>query len=673
MKLIKCYVSSFGKLKNFTLNFNDGLNTIKEDNGWGKTTLTFFIKAMFYGLRDSSRSIDVNERKRFTPWNTTERFGGYVEFEWAGNLFKLERYFGKKASEDTVKLVDLKSGREHVQNEDWGRRVFKIDEDGFLSTTFISQKDFEIKNNSSLAQKYSAVTGVDDSIDFEKVITQIDDRAKRYKYLKTDKGLIADTKNELFEVQEDIERINAESRTLKTLKNDLKILEDEREKITKEVDELTSLMSKAVYVESAKQRREQYNNTLAEKSKCENEKDEICKSFGGHIPTDNELQAFSDYYKEYINCSSKKASLEKDVEEFEKIKKAQPKKKNEFNPSIILLIVAGILFVAGLPIIFLVNTVFGIILSIVGLCLGVTSFILQKRINVNIADKSDGVESIYKLKCDELEKVSIEKSEIERKLIAMTNRFGMSGCVDFWLVLDAVKGKLEKYNNIIKRLDELNRSLISLESELAKLNVNDNFKYTVEQLKAMLDEKNAYLNIKINEISELKAKIGRYELSISNLPDYENKRRELDERLLAYKDEYELLKLTSSMLKKADENLKIKYRAPLENSLNKYLSLMTGSAYDKAKIDIDLNITIEEDGGSVSTYFYSEGYRDMFELCKRFALTDVLFTEEKPFVILDDPFSNLDDVKVKEALTLVESLAKEYQILYFVCHESRRV
>ncbi len=673
MRLIKCYVSSFGKLKNFTLDFKEGLNAIKEDNGWGKTTLTFFIKAMFYGLRDNGRSIDVNERKRFMPWNTTERFGGYVEFEWAGNLFKLERYFGKKASEDTVKLVDLKSGREHVQNEDWGRRVFKIDEDGFLSTTFISQKDFEIKNNSSLAQKYSTVTGVDDSIDFEKVITQIDDRAKRYKYLKTDKGLIADTKNELFEIQDDIERINAESRTLTTLKNDLKILEDEREKITKNLDELASLMSKAVYVESARQKKESYNNTLAEKSKCESEKDEICKSLGGHIPTDNELQVFSDYYKEYINCSSKKTSLEKDVAEFEKIKKTQLEKKNEFNPSIILLIIAGILFVAGLPIIFMVNVVFGIILSLVGLCLGATYFILKKRNNVNATEKSDGFINIYNSKCAELEKVSFETRELERKLIAMTTRFGMGGYVDFWLVLDTIKSKLEKYNNILKRLEELNRSLILLESDLAKLNGNDNFKYTVEQIKAMLDDKNAYLNLRINEISELKAKIGRYELSISNLPDYENKKHELEEKLQAYTDEYELLKLTSFMLKKADENLKIKYRAPLENSLNKYLSLMTGSAYNKAKIDIDLNITIEEDGGSVSTDFYSEGYRDMFELCKRFALTDVLFTEEKPFVILDDPFSNLDDVKVKRALTLVENLAKEYQILYFVCHESRRV
>ena len=62
----------------------------------------------------------------------------------------------------------------------------------------------------------------------------------------------------------------------------------------------------------------------------------------------------------------------------------------------------------------------------------------------------------------------------------------------------------------------------------------------------------------------------------------------------------------------------------------------------------------------------------MFEICKRFALTDILFTGEKPFIILDDPFSDLDDDKVAAAVALIKRLAEEYQILYFVCHESRR-
>ena len=95
MKLIKCYVSSFGKLQDFTYDFNAGLNTIKQDNGWGKTTLATFIKAMFYGLNDSKRSVSENERLKFKPWGESAKFGGYVQFVWGNDEFVLERYFVK--------------------------------------------------------------------------------------------------------------------------------------------------------------------------------------------------------------------------------------------------------------------------------------------------------------------------------------------------------------------------------------------------------------------------------------------------------------------------------------------------------------------------------------------------------------------------------------------------
>ena len=56
MKLINCYISSFGKLQDFSYDFSSGLNTVIEDNGWGKSTFATFIKAMFYGL-NSKKSL----------------------------------------------------------------------------------------------------------------------------------------------------------------------------------------------------------------------------------------------------------------------------------------------------------------------------------------------------------------------------------------------------------------------------------------------------------------------------------------------------------------------------------------------------------------------------------------------------------------------------------------
>ena len=81
MKLISCYISSFGKLKDFSYSFDSGLNTINQENGWGKSTFATFIKCMFYGINSGKRSISENERIKFKPWNSTERFGGNIVFE----------------------------------------------------------------------------------------------------------------------------------------------------------------------------------------------------------------------------------------------------------------------------------------------------------------------------------------------------------------------------------------------------------------------------------------------------------------------------------------------------------------------------------------------------------------------------------------------------------------
>ena len=54
MQLISCYVENFGRLAQFEYQFHEGVNTIVEENGWGKTTFAAFIKAMFYGIPSTS-------------------------------------------------------------------------------------------------------------------------------------------------------------------------------------------------------------------------------------------------------------------------------------------------------------------------------------------------------------------------------------------------------------------------------------------------------------------------------------------------------------------------------------------------------------------------------------------------------------------------------------------
>ena len=65
------------------------------------------------------------------------------------------------------------------------------------------------------------------------------------------------------------------------------------------------------------------------------------------------------------------------------------------------------------------------------------------------------------------------------------------------------------------------------------------------------------------------------------------------------------------------------------------------------------------------------GYQDLLGICMRLALVDAMYPDEKPFLVLDDPFVNLDEEKVVHGNELLSKIAREYQILYFTCHSSR--
>ena len=63
----------------------------------------------------------------------------------------------------------------------------------------------------------------------------------------------------------------------------------------------------------------------------------------------------------------------------------------------------------------------------------------------------------------------------------------------------------------------------------------------------------------------------------------------------------------------------------------------------------------------------------MIDFCMRLALVDTLFENEQPFLILDDPFVNLDSDRLDKALELLNVLSANKQIVYFVCHPIRAV
>ncbi|MBP3618126.1 MAG: AAA family ATPase [Lachnospiraceae bacterium] len=161
--------------------------------------------------------------------------------------------------------------------------------------------------------------------------------------------------------------------------------------------------------------------------------------------------------------------------------------------------------------------------------------------------------------------------------------------------------------------------------------------------------------------------------------ELEEQQEEVTGRLEAKKREHFYITETLKCLKNAKEQFSSRYMRGLTEGFQKYISLLgeedfvknTEGNFNGIHADIDLNIRVTAYGEEKELGYFSTGMKDLVGLCMRFALVDALFTEESPVLVLDDPFVNLDEEKMKRATALLRETAKQYQVLYLVCHESR--
>ncbi len=183
------------------------------------------------------------------------------------------------------------------------------------------------------------------------------------------------------------------------------------------------------------------------------------------------------------------------------------------------------------------------------------------------------------------------------------------------------------------------------------------------------------------QIEEVKQKIDEYKKSYDGLceaaDEIEEKRAEcekLEEIQMVELEKYKLIEIVDQKLAQAKESFTSKYMNPLLTSFKKYYQLLSGAdetAMGAYRIDADINITRDELGAQREVVSLSAGYRDMVGIALRAALVDAMYTDEKPMLVMDDPFAMLDDEKIVSARAFLQKLASEYQIIYLTCSEVR--
>ena len=278
-----------------------------------------------------------------------------------------------------------------------------------------------------------------------------------------------------------------------------------------------------------------------------------------------------------------------------------------------------------------------------------------------------------KAQIDNYEKEKSLYKELYGKLAAFTKSYQLDLGEDTAYGLNQLQAKAAEY----QMTESAYRQAVA-KKEAFEQQQNKSFWTKQALCPYSLEELNFWIAEADEKIEELKNVKRQYAKQLEDLQEQldlrDEKENELKELQLAQEKDihkYNLLKVTQSFLQQAKERFTARYMEPVSKGFSKYYGMLTGDKQENWMIDANINLKLREQGALRETYWLSAGYQDLIGVCMRLALIDAMYEEEKPFLILDDPFVNLDRKKVEAGNELLQKVAEEYQVIYFTCHDSR--
>jgi DNA repair exonuclease SbcCD ATPase subunit len=799
LKLLYCHIDNFGKIHDFSVNFADGMHVIHEPNGWGKSTLAAFIKVMFFGF-DTKREAGSFEKERnlYRPWQGGA-YGGELEFETGGRMYRISRTFGRTDKADEFHLYDCVTNLE-CDDFSWniGEELFDLDAASFKRSIFFTQNDCACKTTDAINAKLgNLVENTNDINNYESAQERLKNLANQLSpnrvtgSIKKRRNQIAAAEQELqsFEAAEQgveelrqkqqevlqnkenlqqerefytglLKEAGEESRKKELQKSYLGLCEEQQEKLSallpyKEIFPMGMPDEELLAEQIANARKlEEDRNSLLHLELDEEEREAHQKQqamFERHVPEDEEIDEQLSRLKEIQGLREERMRIEMRLaeKEHESLQQTAPEvyEPPKFSAGSVVGVLLLLIGIAGAAVgILSIHTAsYGVALAIGGvLAFFLGNLFLVLSIRKRSAKLEESVlarkkweeqqilfsKAVAKLQNEEAEKNSCIQQilrEAEEFLLKYQTGTGASDEADCADCLRELKNQAHEYQRLRdktaryetckaavqkKQSDlltygrsigqtlgaDITAGLTSLATEAVKFRMAkenaENAQARVREFEASNDTEELLRESKMEfsieeinnriksldeEIEETRSGIEQYARQLEDLEEQldlrDEKEQELAEMLDLSQQEqklYDTVTVTQEFLQKAREQLTSRYMEPISRAFRKYFNMLAGAEEEKTwQIDANIEFRMKEQGELRETKWLSTGYQDLVGICMRLAMVDAMYQGEKPFLILDDPFVNLDEEKTNSGMQLLMAVAQEYQILYFTCHSSR--
>lgn len=688
MRILRLDVQHFGKLEEFSLQPEAGLNIYRHPNEFGKTTLIYFIYYMFYGY-------EAKMLKKYLPWSGAE-MAGSLTFEKDGREWRIRRIHPTKGMERR-QIICLSNGEELklANREQPGPHFLGMDGETFLRTFCITQGDllFSRTDGLDVALKNMAATG-DENVSFKQAEDWLNKQHTQYMYRGKNQGPLLDKRQALAEGIRELEQVRlqlgeqiAEHREWEELEKAIpqsdRAIEDLQLRLKKaEGSDALRLLQQ---IEAIRQKKPMEPPAVAKEQLDEWER--------AHATREQALREAADAAEEQDRLTEQLQLVNENVGQFgfnslsgQELEKLQKKggfpwwllcfgaalaadAAALFSDQWILYLLSGLLLAAAL----------GLLLAKRGarkrICHAYGAANEQQLLEKwekyhQVLQQQEALKSARKEAADQAaaRKDTAEAATARFEALRAETRIFTPG------ELQQARIQWGVYENSLKQ-----DSALLQEQAL----LNGRSREELEQLAegAALTEETA---------AQVRQLLGEVEAENRTL---RNRRDALDPRLLqALWDQQTALKARNKVikyeiiddelalsavqtalgwLKEANEEMNTHFAPKLCALAGEHLARLTGGKYQNLLLDVAFGISLETPEGTFPIEQFSAGTRDAVYFAFRLAVSSLLSETVLPMV-LDDPFVNLDDTRRAEAEELLQQAAKERQILYFSCHNHQK-
>ncbi|UCD57148.1 MAG: AAA family ATPase [Candidatus Hydrogenedentota bacterium] len=698
MKICKLSIDGFGLFDGrFDLQIPEGIAVIVGDNETGKSTLLAAVETILFGFRTE------NERAVFAPHRTSAPRCGSLEIEANDNRYRFSRDFVSNHArvellEKTNRILfdgSAKPGGRTEEKEAYDnvmRSLFGLEErDLFHNSILVEQSGLRPKMEGIVRRIASGTSSTDYSVALENL-------KKAYEELTVEVpwGRRATRKPRR------IERLETECQEKKRALSEAREvgahIEESRDRLALLESQLSDISIGIANHRAWEKDLSSFSIALEEKKHLEEELNDCRNQMREIERLTAELRICAERIrKEYSEYASLPEKAEAEVSTLVRLRENKSELEEKYRqteidiprlrpPRFSVAAIAGGLFVAGLGMI-LFNGAPRAMAVLTGI--GICAWPLMSAITALRSRKSARSAKLQEIR-DQLDFLKDQSAEIEQHYPALS-REDLSDVLERLRELRDLRQEKEKKEEVLKHhptLSEIESKFNSLSNELVLADKKlENLKSQRPSLGDV--ERSGQLG---KAIEEVKGEILRLEKQLAELNEVRDETRlrlaaaeaketiseeKLEEEISEAQSELNRLKLVREahltavkVLEEAISEFRSSHLARIEKKASDYLSRITGT---ECRVQLDQRLEplgIEEAGQYFERVQLSQGVSDQLYFALRLAAIEEVCGDVRLPILLDDPFVNFDENRLKATLDMLERVSESHQIVLFT-HDRR--